>query len=108
MALDINTVIAAAVPTGVVSAIGFFLRQSFADVREGQKAAALALEEIKAALGKHNVHLAVLEQRLLALETVRITRLEEELGNTRQRVHDNANAITSLNLAAAARAGAGR
>ena len=89
-------VVAAGVPSVLVGGLGYFLRRTLEKL-EG------SVERVGASLAIHNTSLAVLEQRLAALETVRITRLEEEVGNLRQKLHDSAAQVQALILQRGAR-----
>lgn len=100
MPVDANTALVAAVaalvPSTLVAGLGYFLRRTLEKLE-------VSVEKVGTSLAIHNTSLAVLEQRLAALETVRITRLEEEVGNLRQKLHDSATQVQALILQRGAR-----
>lgn len=88
--------IAAGIPSGIVTVVGFLLRNAFTDFKEALKEANSALGEIKDAMSEHRTDIAVLKDRLERLETGRLVTLEVELGNLRQRQHDQGNALLAM------------
>src|SRR5687768_13650006 len=66
-------IVAASVPSVVVGLVGYFLKRTLEKL-EG------SVEGVSKAVATHNTALAVLEQRLAALEQVRVVRLEADHG----------------------------
>lgn len=85
---------AGALPTVVISIIGFFSRRAFDDARHGVQELKAALESVLVKLetlsrtvSSQDTRMAVMEQRMAHIETQRLPRLEEEHLSFRERLH---------------------
>jgi sensor c-di-GMP phosphodiesterase-like protein len=66
-------IVAASVPSVVVGVVGYFLRRTLEKLEH-------SVEDVGKSVATHNTALAVLEQRLVALEQGRVVRLEADHG----------------------------